>query len=129
MIRKILLFLAGAFLGWLLAEYIKKQRKKEWKRKMESMEIRVDKPVPTGPITCTLVYDEPEKEYHHDNSGEIVPVNWIVFNQGTNLEFAECSWCEHEIEPDVTVRNWYPDVCPKCGAAIAGRVRAEDVEG
>ena len=54
--------------------------------------------------------------------------NWWIFNHGTNLEFAECSRCGKEVEPDVTVRNWYPDVCPKCGAAIEKRVLAEDVK-
>ena len=76
-----------------------------------------DKPVP---------YDE---QCNHDNSGEAVgSQEWRIFNRGTDLEFAECSWCEHEVEPNVTVRDWYPDVCPICGCRMERRVDAEEVD-
>ena len=48
---------------------------------------------------------------------------WVVFNRGENLEFAECG---QEVDPDVTIRNWYPEKCPKCGAILAGTVDAEE---
>ena len=70
-------------------------------------------------------YDE---QFNCDNSGEVVPQEWRIFNRGTDLEFAECSWCEHEVDPDVTVRDWYPDVCPKCGCRMERQVTVEEVD-
>lgn len=52
--------------------------------------------------------------------------NWVVFNRGENLEFAECPVCGHEVDPDKTILDLYPGVCPKCGAILAGTVDAEE---
>lgn len=43
---------------------------------------------------------------------------WIVFNIGTDLEFAECSNCRHEITPDTYDPYDMPTRCPECGADI-----------
>lgn len=51
---------------------------------------------------------------------------WTVFNQGEGLEFAGCPKCGHEVEPDPTERNWYPDRCPGCGAVMDGTEPAEE---
>ena len=68
------------------------------------------------------------EECHCDNSGKVMPQEWRIFNRGTDLEFAECSWCEHEVNPDVTLRDWYPDVCPKCGCRMEWQVTVEEVD-
>jgi len=52
---------------------------------------------------------------------------WYVFNQGEELEFAECSACGYEQEPCAVFEDGYPGNCPGCGREITGKVRAEDV--
>lgn len=64
---------------------------------------------------------------------------WIVFNQGEEMEFAECSNCGHEATPEMTqvfgypreeTRGMdvvsYPPVCPTCGRVIDEVVPAEE---
>ena len=59
---------------------------------------------------------------------------WWIHNQGTDLEFAECSVCGHEVEPiyaSIHAENgngFYPCVCPVCINPIVCEKRAEDVE-
>lgn len=43
---------------------------------------------------------------------------WLVFNVGTNLEFAECSHCGCELNPDKYDAYDMPQRCYKCGAEI-----------
>ncbi len=52
--------------------------------------------------------------------------NWVVFNRGENLEFAECPVCGREVDPDKTILDLYPGVCPKCGTIMGGTVDAEN---
>lgn len=42
---------------------------------------------------------------------------WMVFNFGSDLEFAECTLCGAEQEPSPPF-PWYPKKCPKCGARM-----------
>lgn len=52
---------------------------------------------------------------------------WIVFNPGEELEFAECSRCGKEMEPEVTGgRHFYGKECPGCGAQMVDVVTAEE---
>lgn len=53
----------------------------------------------------------------------------IIFNSGTDLEFAECEVCGHEINPP---RNSgrkliyiYPTTCPNCRTKVHA-IKAED---
>ena len=64
-----------------------------------------------------------------------ITAEWWIHNQGTDLEFAECSVCGHELEPScIPIElqcgkvSHYTDNCPKCGARIVNEVRAEDVK-
>jgi len=44
---------------------------------------------------------------------------WIVFNVFEKYEFAECSNCGAEVEPDISLfPSCYPDKCPECGAVM-----------
>lgn len=61
---------------------------------------------------------------------------WIVYNEGTGLEFAECEHCGHEKEPwytdyETEETQWrettYPNKCPMCLARMEGRIRAEEI--
>ena len=47
---------------------------------------------------------------------------WIVFNFGDDLEFAECNRCGWEQE------HPYPGKCPKCGARMVDVYLAEYYE-
>jgi len=51
---------------------------------------------------------------------------WIMFNKGDDLEFVECPYCGREVEPNVTLKKWYPMVCPGCGRVVADPVAAEE---
>ena len=46
--------------------------------------------------------------------------HWVVFNLFDVLEFAECSICGCEVEPDLTYfpHSIYPTICPGCGAKM-----------
>lgn len=65
--------------------------------------------------------------------------DWIVFNQGEELEFAECSNCGYEAQPGIThvggypkgetpekKVTYYPAVCPKCLRDMDELVPAEE---
>lgn len=43
---------------------------------------------------------------------------WLVFNIGTEYEFAECSNCGCELNPDKYDEYDMPQRCYKCGAQI-----------
>lgn len=45
---------------------------------------------------------------------------WQIYNPFETIEFAECSNCGYEIEPDFTYfpHSIYPTVCPKCNARM-----------
>lgn len=43
---------------------------------------------------------------------------WLVFNIGTDLEFAECSNCGAELGKDKYDEYDMPQRCYKCGAQI-----------
>ena len=64
---------------------------------------------------------------------------WIVFNQGEELEFAECSNCGNEMAPMIThvggypkglapekEVTYYPVVCPNCMCVLDYAVPAEE---
>ena len=42
--------------------------------------------------------------------------HWNVFNEYTKNEFAECSKCGYEVEPDLDYYPFdvYPEKCPNC---------------
>lgn len=110
----------------IMKAYERKRREYAAKRQAEKKEEQTMEETKSGAaMHGELIADE---ECHIDNSGEVVPQEWRIFNKGTDLEFAECSWCEHEVDPDVTVRDWYPDVCPKCGCRMERRVTVEEVD-
>lgn len=46
--------------------------------------------------------------------------HWVVFNALQPLEFAECSVCGAEVEPDISYypHAIYPEYCPECGARM-----------
>lgn len=44
--------------------------------------------------------------------------HWLVFNIGTDLEFAECSNCGAELNKDRYDEYDMPQWCYKCGAEI-----------
>ena len=56
---------------------------------------------------------------------EKIKAAWIVFNEGTDLEFAECDNCGHESTKKKD--EGYPWICPQCGAETMTIVMAEDV--
>ena len=52
----------------------------------------------------------------------------VIYNAGTDLEFAECTVCGHEINPPKYDYGWnyvYPTHCPRCKAQVHA-VKAED---
>ena len=54
---------------------------------------------------------------------------WIVYNRGEDIEFAECSECGREQEPEITAgRHFYPNACPKCGRAMTNVISAEELD-
>ena len=63
-----------------------------------------------------------------------VTAEWWIFNQGTDLEFAECSNCGREQEPSCIPiplygkESRYLEKCPMCCARMVGEKRAEDVQ-
>lgn len=68
-----------------------------------------------------------------NNTRRIRACRWIVFNENTVHEFAECEDCGHEVTSDKTYyshgahKRYYPDHCPQCGAITVRRVKAEDL--
>ena len=53
---------------------------------------------------------------------------WIVFNQGEELEFAECEHCGRECEPAPVLKLGYFDTCPGCRRLMIGTVTAEEID-
>jgi len=51
---------------------------------------------------------------------------WIVYNIGTDLEFAECSNCGCELSRDKYDEYDMPQWCYKCGAHIEDTEYADD---
>jgi len=49
---------------------------------------------------------------------ERAKANWRIFNMGTDLEFAECSNCGHEMTADQYDEYDMPQRCKECGADI-----------
>ncbi len=54
----------------------------------------------------------------------MIGFKWIIFNPGTNLEFAECGICGHEQEPKEGRR--YPRRCPVCYGIMKELVAAKE---
>lgn len=58
---------------------------------------------------------------------------WIVFNPGTDLQFAECSVCGYEDNDNLFINlmisqepgEYIVTRCPKCGARMTGWMMAE----
>ena len=105
----------------IMKAYERKQREYAAKRHKEKKEEQTMEEATGGFVTD-------EERRSHDHSGEAATRKWIIFNAGTILEFAECPWCEHEVEPDVTERYWYPKMCPKCRRSLAGTEYAEEAD-
>lgn len=54
---------------------------------------------------------------------------WIIYNRGQALEFAECSECGHEQEPNIVLMcTTYPNKCPACKTLMGTRTTAEKVD-
>ena len=51
----------------------------------------------------------------------------VIFNSGTDLEFAECQVCGHEINPPRGQKCTYiyPTICPSCRTKVHV-IKAED---
>ena len=60
----------------------------------------------------------------HKKHKEEQRAGWMIYNFGSDLEFAECTLCgaEHPYE----LR--YPDRCPKCGARMDTAYLADEVD-
>ena len=55
--------------------------------------------------------------------------HWIIFNIGTELEFAECNMCGYEQEPMSEIHeDRYPIFCRKCKRRMYLRVKAEAIK-
>ena len=74
----------------------------------------------------------------HDRKNRMYRIRtsrWIIFNEGTDQEFAECEDCGYEANSNKTyymasikqTKRYYPDHCPKCGAITVRRIKAEEL--
>ena len=127
MFRRLRLFLEGrkAFRRVIRAqEKIDRETMKTFKEAMEKMDAKKKK--------------AEDKELSHDtyhyNDSESFAAVWIIYNLGTELEFAECGRCGYEQvkrnvnRKDLRFGGNYPNFCCECGAAMQDAILADDID-
>jgi len=62
----------------------------------------------------------------HQKKEEQQRAGWMIYNFGSDLEFAECTLCGMEYQ--LTYELKYPDKCPKCGARMDTAYLADEVD-
>ena len=68
-------------------------------------------------------------EWKREAAAEDPRGTWIIYNRGQALEFAECSECGHEQEPNIVLMcTTYPNKCPACKTMMGVRTTAENVD-
>jgi predicted Zn-ribbon and HTH transcriptional regulator len=60
----------------------------------------------------------------HQEEQEQQRAGWMIYNFGSDLEFAECTLCGAEHPYDLR----YPDKCPKCGTRMETTYLADEVD-
>lgn len=110
---------------WLLGVWKKAAAVIRETRKTESPEAKEPKGTKAMPDPAPDKNNDTAKE--EKNMG-YPTAEWRIYNQGDQIEFAECSECGHEEEPNVTLKKWYPAECPGCGAKMVDAVPVEELE-